>query len=198
MTNTNTTDPRPVLARALDQAGELISTTDPAQAGRPTPCDEYDVAALIGHLVGVVRRIGAVVGGQHFSTAPIDQPTTDWVGDWTAARSTTDEVLATADLTRQVAVPWGEVSVASAIGSYVGELTTHAWDLAVATGRVDRLDPELAEAALPGAKAKIPAHIRGMEGIPFGPVVEVADDAPAYDRLVGWNGRDPRWTAAAV
>jgi len=30
-------------------------------------------------------------------------------------------------------------------------------------------------------------------GVPFGAVVEVPADAPAYDRLVGWLGRDPHW-----
>lgn len=197
MTNT-TTDPRPLLARALDQAGELVSTTDPALAGSPTPCTEYDVAGLIGHLQGVVRRIGAVVNGQPFSSVPVDGVSTDWAGDWAAGRAGTDAALAAADLDRMVTVPWGEVPTAGAIGSYIGELATHAWDLAVATGRAGQLDPELAEVALPAAREKIPAHIRGLDGIPFAAVVEVADDAPAYDRLVGWNGRDPHWSPSAA
>jgi len=28
--------------------------------------------------------------------------------------------------------------------------------------------------------------------------VPVADDAPVYDRLAGWFGRDPGWTAPGV
>jgi hypothetical protein len=27
----------------------------------------------------------------------------------------------------------------------------------------------------------------------YGPVVPVADDAPAFDRLLGQTGRDPGW-----
>ncbi|MGC3995833.1 MAG: hypothetical protein QM779_17230 [Propionicimonas sp.] len=79
------------------------------------------------------------------------------------------------------------------MASYVSEMATHSWDLAVATGRADELDASIAEAALPIAMATVPAAGRGPE-TPFAPVVEVADDAPAYDRLVAWNGRDPRWT----
>lgn len=30
-------------------------------------------------------------------------------------------------------------------------------------------------------------------GIPFADAVPVPDDAPAVDRLVAWQGRDPRW-----
>ena len=42
----------------------------------------------------------------------------------------------------------------------------------------------------------LPAEPRGAEiGVPFGPVVPVAEDAPPYARLVGWVGRNPEWTA---
>ena len=33
-----------------------------------------------------------------------------------------------------------------------------------------------------------------MRGSAFGPPVAVADDAPAGDKVVGANGRDPRWS----
>ena len=187
-------DHRPVLARALDQTGTLIAMTEPSQAGDPTPCSDYDVATLIGHLQAVVLRIGAVVRGEPFSSVPMVVESTDWAADWEAGRAAADAALGAAELGQVVALPWGEGPVAAALGTYVGELATHAWDLAVATGRVTELDPALAEAALPMARATIPAQIRELPDIPFGPVVEVADDAPAYDRLVGWNGRDPRWT----
>lgn len=187
------TDPRPVLDQALDQMGRLITETDPSIAASPTPCSEYDVAALVAHLQAVVLRIGAVVRGEPFWSVPREVASTDWAEDWAAGRRATDTALAAADLDRLVTVPWGEVPLRGAVGSYVSELATHAWDLAVATGRVDRLDPLLAEAALTAAKAKIPAEPRG-DDIPFGPVVEVGPDATAYEQLVAWCGRDPRWT----
>lgn len=189
------TDPRPALARALDQAGELISSTDPASAGDPTPCDKYDVAALISHLQAVVRRVGVVVAGEPFDAVGREwaaEPA-EWASTWAEGRAATDKALTAAELDRVVAVPWGEATVASAIGSYVGELTTHAWDLAASTGRIGQLDSELAEIALPATLDKIPAHIRAAAEVPFGEVVAVPDDASAYDRLVAWTGRDPHW-----
>jgi uncharacterized protein (TIGR03086 family) len=83
---------------------------------------------------------------------------------------------------------------ASAAASYIGELSVHSWDLAMAIGRVDLLDDTLATAALPAYMDKVPAEPRGPE-IPFGPVVEVGPDATPYERLVAWTGRDPRWAA---
>jgi len=75
-------------------------------------------------------------------------------------------------------------------------MTVHGWHLAMATGRRDSLDESLAGAGLGPTTQFLPAEPRGGH-IAFGPVVDVPPDAPAYDRLVGWVGRDPHWTAAA-
>lgn len=188
-------DPRPLLTRALDQTGQLIAGTDPAQGSLPTPCADFDVAALIGHLLGVVRRIGVVLDGRPFYEAPSHVDSTNWTADWGTGRAATDRIVADdSALTRMVTVPWGEVSGAGAIGSYVGELTVHGWDLASATSRTDQLDAALATAVLPAYQQMVPAEPRGDQ-IPFGPVVPITDDAAPYARLVGWTGRDPHWVA---
>ena len=188
-------DPRPLLATAMDQAGNLIATVKPEQAHLSTPCDEYDVDRLIGHMQAVVRRIGVVLSGQPFWSVPRELDTTDWVAAWTAGRAATDAVLADdACLAREVTVPWGTVPGASAAASYIGELSVHSWDLATALGTPEVLNDVLATAALPAYMAKVPAEPRGPE-IPFGPVVEVGPDAAPYEPLVAWTGRDPRWAA---
>jgi uncharacterized protein (TIGR03086 family) len=188
-------DPRPLLGAALDQAGDLIASVRPEQATLPTPCDDYDVNQLIGHMQAVVRRIGVVLSGQPFWSVPRELETTDWIEDWNAGRATTDAVLADdACLSREVTVPWGTVQGASAAASYIGELSVHAWDLAMALGAPEVLNAGLATAALPAYMEKVPAEPRGPE-IPFGPVVEVGPNAGPYERLVAWTGRDPRWAA---
>jgi uncharacterized protein (TIGR03086 family) len=188
-------DPRPLLGAALDQAGALIAGARPEQANLPTPCDEYDVNQLIGHMQAVVRRIGVVLSGQPFWSVPREMESTDWTADWAAGRAATEAVLADDEcLIREVTVPWGTVPGASAAASYIGELSVHSWDLATALGRTEVLDDALATAALPSYMEKVPAEPRGPE-IPFGPVVAIGDDATPYERLVAWTGRDPRWAA---
>jgi uncharacterized protein (TIGR03086 family) len=192
-----TPDTRPLLALALDQAGRLVAGTDPAAGGQPTPCDGWHVDALTGHLLAVVRRIGAILGGADPATLPRVLATTDAGSDWDRERAAADAVLADdAVLERVVTVPWGTVTGWQAIGSYAGELTTHAWDLAAATGRTDQLDESLAEAVLPAVREFIPAE-RG-EQIPFGPPVEAGPGATAYQQLVAWEGRDPHWAPTAA
>src|SRR5664279_1331703 len=87
-------DPRPLLGAALDQAGAIIATVTPAQANLPTPCDEYDVNQLIGHMQAVVRRIGVVLSGEPFWSVPRELESTDWTADWAAGRAATELSLA--------------------------------------------------------------------------------------------------------
>ena len=75
----------------------------------------------------------------------------------------------------------------------IAELATHDWDLARATGQPAELDPALAEHALRWSRGMLRPEFRGP-GKAFGVEVPVPDDAPAYDRLAGWFGRDPSWT----
>lgn len=133
-----------------------------------------------------------MAAGRPFDSVPRECDSTDWAADWAAGRAAADAALASAEVARLVQVPWGTVSLAAAIGSYVGEAAVHSWDLAVATGGTDRLDPALAEVAYPAYVEKVPATPRGGP-IPFGPVVDVGADATPYARLVAWTGRDPRW-----
>lgn len=192
------TDPRAALTAALDQIDALVAGLRDDQATAATPCSDFDVAALVGHLRGVEDRVAHVLAGGHFaevlSQRPSDGTVADWVAELRSLRARVDEVIADDEmLTREVSVPWGQAPAAAAIGGYVGELTVHAWDLARATGREDVLDPALAETALPIYHQILPTELPRGGDIPFGDVVDVPTDASAYDRLVAFTGRDPQW-----
>jgi len=68
---------------------------------------------------------------------------------------------------------------------YLVELSTHAWDLARATGQIEELDPSLALPTLEGARAMIKPHFRNMvePGAPFGAEVYPARGADDWERL---------------
>lgn len=184
------TDPRPMFGLALDQTQRMIDTVQDADLDLATPCPEYDVRALLGHLVSAVGRINLALTGED----PLQIPTVttdvaDFSGSWKQRRAAVDEAVKDpSTLERTYPSPWGPLPGAVVIAAYTGELTAHAWDIAKATGQIALLDSSLAEYCLPVAQKLVPAEPRGEA---FGPVVEVAADASAYDRFVGWIGRTP-------
>lgn len=191
-------DPRPLLTRALDQIGALVAGTEPAHLDRPTPCEGWDVRALLDHVVGVPRRIAHAADGGALVDMPgyVEIPDGGHVAALAAARAEVDRAWGLAGhgdavLDRMLTLPWGTMPGRVAGFAYVQEFTVHAWDLAVATGREGELDAALAEECEPIAHRMVPAESRGAP-VTFGPVVEVDDDAGPYSRLVAWLGRDPR------
>jgi uncharacterized protein (TIGR03086 family) len=194
------TDPRPGFFAAARLACDTIAGVSPTQLADPTPCAEFDVRALLGHLVAVFRRITSVAAGTPaVGHAPLvtDVPDHGWPA---AARAALADVeLAWSDpavLRREVQLPFGTLPGAAALASYAGEVSTHTWDLAVATGQSPSWDERVLADALSAVHRKLPAAERAP-GIPFGDAVPVADDAPLIDRLVAWQGRDPHWRRAA-
>lgn len=194
-TTTAPADPRPALQRALDVADTVLATVTADDLDGPTPCAKFDVRTLRGHLLTVVRRIAVIFSGGRFDEVPHVTVVADddFARDWADGRDAVIALLPTVPLDRPVTAPFGTVPAGAAMGSYIGELLVHSWDLAAVTGRADLLDEELAAAVLEVARHRIPAD--GREHIPFGPVVDVPEDAPASDRLAGWMGHDPAWAA---
>ena len=96
-------------------------------------------------------------------------------------------------LDRVLRLPWGEVPGRGAALAYVQELTTHAWDLATALGRADDARPR-PRRARPRRRATLPPGAAARRRGPVRAAREVAADAPVYDRLVAWLGRDPQWS----
>lgn len=194
------TDPRPAFDRAATLACDVVAGVRTDQLTAPTPCAEYDVRALVGHLVSVLRRIAAVGRGEPALSVPqvsADVPDDSWGA---AARAAADDIREVwsddAVLGRELQLPFGTLPGAAALATYTGEITTHTWDLAVATGQRPAWDDDVVAQALPAIRAKLPASGRGP-GIPFADAVPVPDDAPPVDRLVAWQGRDPSWTPPA-
>ncbi len=90
---------------------------------------------------------------------------------------------------RVVKLPFGEMPAGVALNIAIFDVTTHAWDLAKATGQSTDLDPEVSAIAYQVAQDMLSDDLRNA-GL-FGQEVAVADDAPVADRLAGFAGRTP-------
>ncbi len=184
-------DPRYNFAQIVSVAGDLISGTDPAHMSNATPCAEYTVAELTGHMVAVMARVAAVARGEDpFSVPQIQATPTE--GSWHDAwmeRAHEVQVAWTdpAVLGRDLTLPFGVLPGGAALTIYCGEIAVHAWDLATATGRTAAFDDAWLTQALEASKFGVPAEGRGEE-MPFDPVVEVSADAPVVEQVAAWLG----------
>jgi uncharacterized protein (TIGR03086 family) len=185
-----------LIERALDQTATIIAAIGAGQATLATPCPDWDVRALVRHVIGQDLRnfIVAARGETVDRQAPADGFGEDWVGAFRDRAGQLLGVWQAADLDLPVAMPGGgQAPLRGRADQQVAELAMHGWDLVKATGQRADLDPRLAEHALDWSQRMLRPEFRGPDRA-FGAEVPVPPDAPAYDRLAGWFGRDPGWT----
>ena len=187
-------DPRNGLLKAVDLAGDVLAAVRPEQYDSTTPCPDYSVRQLSNHLVSVLRRVAVIgAGGQFFSVPHFAEDVADgaWAEAWAAGTKELRSVWTDpAVLGREIGLPWGPVPGAVAAVIYTNEFVLHTWDLAKATGQSPEWDETVLAGPLAAMHRAVPREPRGGQ-VPFGPVVDVPEDAPAIDRLVGWYGRTP-------
>ena len=193
-TGAMTTDPVDVLARALQQVGALITQVRPDQASLPTPCQSWDVTALLDHILADMPRfVESARGGRpdYSSTSPSVAP--NWAPEFTAR---SDELVRAWRDARDPARLDASEAPREFQEMQIAEMAVHAWDLATAIGLASDLDPELAEYSADWMGSVLAPQYRGSEadGKVFGLLVEVSADVPAYSRLVAISGRDPSWS----
>lgn len=177
-------------ARVVDLVGQV----GPAQWTAATPCSEWDVRELVGHLVATMRGSVDVLHGapaahlrsllEHQATAGGDDPVTAVSEAAAAVRAAFAEPGA---LERTVHHLIGDVPGSRLLQMRITENVVHGWDLATAVGLPATIDDALAEHVhqylAPRAEA-LPAT-----GFYAAPRRTVAAGAPAPERLLALVGR---------
>jgi uncharacterized protein (TIGR03086 family) len=125
-----------------------VEQIDDDQWSSPTPCRDWDVRALVAHVVNEVHWVpylldgGTVAAaGDRFSGDPLgDDAKAAWRnGSRTASAALHDDGA----LDRTVSLSYGETSARDYIWQMTVDATVHSWDLARGIGADDQLDPEL-------------------------------------------------------
>ncbi|MEV8313222.1 TIGR03086 family metal-binding protein [Streptomyces sp. NPDC059900] len=166
-----------------------------------TPCPEYRVRHLLGHLIqltGAFRDAARKDFGPHLDRDPgsvVPDVGPGWRGDLPKLLDELAEAwrdpAAWEGMTRA-----GGLDLPGAVAGAVAmdELVVHGWDLARATGQAyepDALSLGVAKDLL------TPEEGDGSGNSLFGAVFPVPDDASRLDRVIGLSGRDPGWTPGA-
>jgi uncharacterized protein (TIGR03086 family) len=172
------------LADTAERMGRLVAGVKPEQWAAPTPCPEWDVQALVAHLIN---------GNTVFAAALSGRPPTyrSLRADFDHSAETMLAAFAQPGaLEKVVEVPFGRVPASIALHLRLTEYLAHGWDLARATGQPTDFPDAVVEQELSftaGALAEIPP-----DRTPFAPARPVPDDAPPLDRLIARLGRSPR------
>lgn len=177
--------------RALDDFGALVHQIGPEQWDNPTPCVDWEVRALVNHVVGenlwapelLAGRTPAEVGdafeGDLLGDDPIKAFDTSAVPAMQAAAGL--QVL-----DRIVHLPFGDVPGREYITELFADALIHTWDLARAIGAGERLDPELVEACTTWFSSAEPDH---RQAPAVGEYPSVLSDTEAQRRLLASWGR---------
>jgi nitrilase len=184
-------DLRKLHRRATETFGALVHQIRDDQWGLPTPCDEWDVRALVNHLVyenrwAVPLFTGATIAdvGDRFEGDLLgDAPVQAWDSSAEAAIAAIAEPGA---LERTVHLSFGDVPGREYANQLFADLVVHGWDLATAIGGNTRLDPELVDACAAWF-AGVAEQYRRSGAV--GPRVEVPADADPQTRLLADFGR---------
>ncbi|PJM97937.1 TIGR03086 family protein [Streptomyces sp. CB01201] len=196
--------PLPDLGPAADELCRLLGGVRDEHLAGPTPCPQYALRELLSHVLGLSvafqdaahKKSGPTTDTPPGTVAPPELPE-----DWRAALPESLAAMAAAwrePATWEGVTQVGGLTLPATVTGRVGldELVVHGWDLARSTGQDFRAAPgdlEIAYAFLAPSKDDPAAR-----GSAFGPPVDVPDEAPMLDRLIGMSGRDPGWTAGTA
>lgn len=187
-----------LLAPTVDPTRNVIRHIRDEQLGARTPCVDYDVKALLNHLLyWGPSLVGAAYKKSVAPPAASEQDVDLASGDWAEGVEAHLDELVTAwsdpDAWEGVTQMGGPMKLpASMIGGMVlGEMVVHGWDLARATGQSPTWPDDVLEPVLAGIRTSAE---QGRQMGVYGPEVPVSPDAPPLDRLLGLTGRNPAWS----
>lgn len=192
-----TIDLRPLHRLSLDLTTAVIDKVGRDDLTRVTPCTGWDLAALLGHMIGQNHGFADTVHDEQdpplsaFAPRP---PTTDLAGEWRTSADRTAGAFAEADLDRQVLLP--EVSlehrlpVAMIIGFHLIDTVAHGWDVATSLNLPYRPTGDLLNVSLKIAEQVPTGPTREQPNSSFAPVIPSKEEDP-WLRTLTLLGRRP-------
>jgi uncharacterized protein (TIGR03086 family) len=185
------TDIAELHAQALDATGRVVAGIPPGRWDAGTPCQGWDVRALLNHVVsgnlwaaelaagGTIEGVGDRFDGDVLGTDP--------AGSYdTSAAAAAAAFRRPGALEAPCAVSYGPVPGSVYAGHRFLDVFIHGWDLAAATGQDTTLDPGLMEACREVIEPQLELF---RQAGAIGEALSAAPDATAQSRFLAALGR---------
>ena len=147
-----------------------------------TPCDDWDVRALLNHMLDTQRYFAGSARGEDVSPPSPTPPallSDDPRADFERARQDVLDVFAKPGVIEKTG---------PALGIAFCDQLVHGWDLAVATHQDATMPDGLADAAYGMLHGRLTDEQRKGG---FKPAIDVPDDASPQGKLLAYTGRPP-------
>ena len=180
--------------RASEEFRLRVRGVKPNDWLRPTPCSEWDVRALVHHVVEEERWVPPLLGGATIE-AMEDRLSGDLLGadpPGSVECAGQEAERAVADLRPpegKVHLSYGEEEPEEYLRQVLADHVVHAWDLAAAVDGDKRFDPVLIAAVAEWFAAREEMYRAGGA---IGARAPSRSEDP-QDRLLAAFGRDPSW-----
>jgi uncharacterized protein (TIGR03086 family) len=179
--------------------GERVHAVREDQWHAATPCSDWDVAALVEHIIDEDKWLTPLIHGLDLDSAgkvvegSRSLPVNGGVGAnlvevWDeASLAAADALGEDGAMERTVELSRGPTPAAEYIGEMTIDHLIHSWDLGTAIGYREPLPADVVETVYGMIKD---LDLSGF-GEMFKPAVSVPDDASTLDKLIAKTGRNP-------
>jgi uncharacterized protein (TIGR03086 family) len=179
--------------QAQDDLDAVLAAVRPDQWDAPSPCTDWTVRDLAGHVIWGQRQMRAWATGTDYADGrgapgaprPAEMAGSDPLACWRAARAESVPALTPEALRRTVSITGlGEVPLAAIVTLLTTDTVVHTWDIGHALGMDVRLDPALVGLAFEWGRSNM-VRRPGF----FGPELTPPADSDEQTRMLAFMGR---------
>ncbi|MDB5163805.1 MAG: hypothetical protein JWS12_423 [Candidatus Saccharibacteria bacterium] len=183
-------DPKQLFNKALQQAATCIRGVQTHQLTNSTPCTEWDLKALLNHMVYELLWIPPLLQGQTIAEVGDqfdgDVLSGDFMSAWSKASDQAQKAVAAADPEATVRLSYGDRQAKDYIKETGTDIFIHTWDTAQAIACTLTLDEAIAKEIYDGA---LPNKDSFKNSGLFADPIAVPLNADIQTKLLGLLGR---------
>lgn len=177
----------------MHTATTFINWIRPSDLTRPTPCTEWDLAALLAHMVGqnrgfaVAARTGRASTHDHLPELFTPDRWVDSAYDLVAAFAEADP---DSGILEPELHPTRPLSLSTVVGAHLLDTVVHTWDVARSLELLYLPTHDIAVAVMDVASTVPDGPSRRRPSSPFAPPVRTPGPQSPWARTLAYLGRD--------